>query len=105
MHSSVVVERESSSPSLRVAIVTQFPENPEIPHGGVEAVSVNLTQALGAFFDLELHVITVDRNRTTATQSQWESATIHRLPNMGRWTLTSALGAGRQQLQRYVKSL
>ena len=105
MHSAVAIAKEGSRPPVRVALVTQFPENPEMPHGGVEAVSVNLTQALGAFADLELHVITVDRKSTAVAQSKWEGATIHRLPNVGRWTLTSALGAGRQQLQRYLRSL
>jgi glycosyltransferase involved in cell wall biosynthesis len=97
--------KEGPRPAVRVAIVTQFPENPEMPHGGVEAVSVNLTQALSTFADLDLHVITVDRKCTVVTQSRWERATIHRLPHIGRWTLTSALGVGRLQLQRYVKSI
>ncbi len=105
MNSATAMVQEESRPSVRVAIVTQFPENPEMPHGGVEAVSVNLTQALGEFADLDLHVVTVDRKISIATQSRWERATIHRLPNIGRWTLTSALGAGRQQLQNYLKSL
>lgn len=105
MRSVVAMAKDESPPIVRVAIVTQFPEHPEMPHGGVEAVSVNLTQALGSFADLEIHVVTVDRNCTAVTRSQWEGTTIHRLPNNGRWTLTSALGAGRQQLQHYVRSL
>jgi glycosyltransferase involved in cell wall biosynthesis len=105
MNSATAMVQEESRPSVRVAIVTQFPENPEMPHGGVEAVSINLTQALGEFADLDLHVVTVDRTIRVATQTRWERATVHRLPNIGRWTLTSALGAGRQQLQNYIKSL
>lgn len=45
---------------MKVAIVTSFPRDPDRPHGGVEAVSVNLVRALARRPDLEVEVVTTD---------------------------------------------
>jgi glycosyltransferase involved in cell wall biosynthesis len=95
---------ETKSPIV-VALVTQFPENPSTPLGGVEAVSVNLTQALARYPDLDIHVVTINAQVKTEMHSTWAGATIHRLPYVGRSTLTNAVGAGRRQLHRYLESL
>lgn len=90
---------------MKIAIVTQFPNDPRAPRGGVEAVSVNLVAALAAFTDLDVHVVTVDRLEKTIGASQWQSATIHRLPHLGGSTLGNATGRGRRQISEYVSSL
>jgi glycosyltransferase involved in cell wall biosynthesis len=90
---------------LRVAIVTAFPKDPEAPYGGVEAVSVNLTRALAALDDLELHVITTDAECSDVQQTAWAGVTIHRLPKRGRHVLTDALGPGRRLVSAYVQAL
>src|SRR5581483_2505140 len=89
----------------RVAIVTQFPDDPSLPRGGVEAVSVNLVGGLATFSDLDVHVVTIDPRCSRETRSAWTGATIHRLPYLGRSTLTNAIGVGRRQIHRYLLSL
>ena len=40
---------------MKVAVITSSPDDPGAPVGGVEAVSVNLVQALAKFDDLDIH--------------------------------------------------
>jgi glycosyltransferase involved in cell wall biosynthesis len=91
--------------TLRVVMVTAFPKDPDAPHGGVEAVSVNLARALAALDDLELHVITTDAGCPDAQRSDWAGVAIHRLPKRGRHVLTDALGPGRRLVSAYVTAL
>ena len=42
-------------------MVSIFPPDINSPHGGVEAVSINLVYALTRFDYLEIHVVTTDR--------------------------------------------
>ncbi len=58
---------------LRVAIVTSFPADSDQPRGGVEAVCVNLVPALARFDDLEVHVVTTDRDCPAATVASWRA--------------------------------
>ncbi len=90
---------------MKVAIVTSFPDDPSHPHGGVEAVSVNLVRALAVLDDLDLHVVTSDPEYTSVTASRWEDSTIHRLPQTGRRMLTDAVGPGRRQMKEYLTKL
>lgn len=94
-----------NNPQLKVAIVTQFPHDTNRPHGGVEAVSVNLTKALASFDDLDIHVVTQDPQSTTATTISWENATIHQLPKPEGNTLTNAVFDGRKQITTYLEEL
>jgi hypothetical protein len=66
---------------------------------------VNLTRALAAFEDLDLHVVTMDPGCSTATRSTWQGVTIHRLPFIGRRVLTGAIGPGRRQISQYLHTL
>ena len=84
--------------SRRVAIVTQFPVDPESPRGGVEAVSVNLVRALAKHEDLDVHVVTLQRNLDGPRQIQWEGATLHCLQRGEGSELTYATGRGRAQV-------
>lgn len=111
---------------MKAAIVTSFPRDPEWPHGGVEAVSVNLVRALASRGDVDVHVVTFDiapRAPPTpeagdgpATQSPsaplgkssittWKGATIHRLPARMSSLLAYALGPGRRQIHSYLADL
>jgi glycosyltransferase involved in cell wall biosynthesis len=90
---------------LKLAIATHFPVDPDAPHGGVEAVSVNLVRALAAFDDLEVHVVTLDRGRTVTSDNDWAGAVIHRLPRHPSGELRNATGPGRRQLQEYLQRL
>lgn len=84
---------------MRVAVATSFPDDPDRPHGGVEAVSVNLVRALSKRTDCEVHVVTVRRECESYVERLWQGAVIHRLPWLGGRTLTNAVGRGRRQLQ------
>jgi glycosyltransferase involved in cell wall biosynthesis len=87
---------------LKVAIVTSFPDDPGAPVGGVESVSVNLVEALTAFSDLEIHVVTTSQTRRTPEIAQWGQAQVHRLPWAGGGVLRNATGPGRRQMQAYL---
>src|SRR5947209_1967625 len=80
---------------LKVALVTAFPADPAAPRGGVEAVSVNLVEALARFGDLDVQVVTTDVGRQEPSAYMWRGATIHRLPQRGSRVLTDAIGPGR----------
>jgi len=90
---------------VKVAVATSFPRCPEMPCGGVEAVSVTLVEALAKCKDLEIHVVTMDRACRAPTVEPWRGATVHRLPWTGRNALTYAVGAGRRQMQAYLVQL
>jgi glycosyltransferase involved in cell wall biosynthesis len=90
---------------MRVAFVTAFPRDPELPHGGVEAVSVNLVRALSELDDLELDVVTHEAGRPQAEISLWNGVSIHRLPRSDRHVLTDAIGPGRRLVSSYVRNL
>jgi glycosyltransferase involved in cell wall biosynthesis len=90
---------------VRVAIVTAFPEDPNTPRGGVEAVSVNLVQALSRHTDLELHVVTTDRSCSSPAHRIWNGIAVHRLPWVGRSTLGGAIGPARRRVSEYIRVL
>jgi glycosyltransferase involved in cell wall biosynthesis len=90
---------------MKLAVVTQFPIDPNKPHGGVEAVSVNLVQGLARQNDLDVHVVTMNVECDRPAQSDWKGATIHRLPHVGKKMLTSAIGPGRRSVSQYVTKL
>ncbi len=90
---------------MRVALVTAFPETPDKPTGGVEAVSVNLVRALSQMSDLDVQVVTTHRSRDSRAEDTWGAATIHRLPWAGGSMLRHATGPGRRQFQQYIDKL
>jgi len=90
---------------MRVVLVTWFPRDAGKPHGGVEAVSVNLTAALARQPGLDVHVVTVDRGCRESEESRWAGATIHRLPAAYGSLLKYSVGAGRRQVQRFLATL
>jgi glycosyltransferase involved in cell wall biosynthesis len=90
---------------IRVAIVTDFPHDPNDPCGGVQSVSVHLVQGLSNLKGLDLHVVTEDTECLALRETTWGNVRIHRLPRQGRNTLTNAIGPGRRQMVRYLKNL
>jgi glycosyltransferase involved in cell wall biosynthesis len=90
---------------MRVALVSAFPERPELPRGGVEAVTVTLARALRAHGGLDLHIVTVRPHLHRAETREWDGVTIHALPRRGRSTLTSAIGVDRRQVHRCLGEL
>jgi glycosyltransferase involved in cell wall biosynthesis len=90
---------------LRVAVVTSWPDDPRAPAGGVEAVSVNLVEALVPLEGLELHVVTTKRTYTSLARERWQEVYIHRLPWAGGSVLRHAVGPGRRQMQQYFATI
>ncbi len=91
---------------MKVAFVTAFPRDPAAPVGGVEAVSVTLVDALSAFDDLDLHVVTTDRSAPASGERHvWRRATVHRLPTRHRRVLVDAVGPGRRQMRAFLGRL
>ncbi len=90
---------------MKIALATWFPRDPAKPHGGVEAVSVNLTRALAEMPGNEVHVVTVDAEIREPVRESWSGATIHRLPRPPGSLLGFAKGEGRSVLQAYLRDL
>jgi glycosyltransferase involved in cell wall biosynthesis len=89
---------------MRVILITAFPDEPESPRGGVEAVSVVLVDAL-ARLGLDIHVLTVRRGIAAARDWTWNGIPVRSLPRRGRWMLTGALGADRRTVVAEVDRL
>ena len=90
---------------MRLAIVTSFPSNLNSPAGGVEAVSVNLVQALSEFEDLDIEVVTTKQDCYSQLTEDWGKVRIHRLPWAGGGMLRNAIGPGRRQMQEYLRKI
>ena len=57
---------------MKLAVVIAFPRDPKQPHGGVEAVAVNLVPALARRPELEVHVVTTHWDQTTVEVESWQ---------------------------------
>jgi glycosyltransferase involved in cell wall biosynthesis len=90
---------------VKVALVTQYPRDPEAPRGGVEAVSVNLARALRRFSDLDLHVVTTEPGLPVPEWDTLEGVPVHRLPRAAGPLLAEAIGPGRRRMRRYLAAL
>jgi len=90
---------------MRVAVVTQYPADPRAPRGGVEAVSVNLVQALARLDDLDVQVVTTSSEVPAPRTEEVDGAVVHRLPRGGGPLLSEAVGAGRRRVLQCLESL
>jgi glycosyltransferase involved in cell wall biosynthesis len=91
--------------SIKLAFVTQFPSDINRPHGGVEAVSVNIIPSLSQYSEFDIHVVTLCANTQEESITQVHGVTIHRLPKPIGSELKNALGDGKKLIERKVKSL
>jgi glycosyltransferase involved in cell wall biosynthesis len=90
---------------VKLAIVTSFPDDPNAPQGGVEAVSVNLVESLAQFDDLDIDVVTTKGSYSAHETHRWDGVNVHRLPWAGGSVLRNAIGPGRRQVQDYLRVL
>jgi glycosyltransferase involved in cell wall biosynthesis len=90
---------------VKVAVVTSFPQDPAVPIGGVEAVSVNLVGALSMLYDMDLHVVTLDSRIAHNQVTTWGKAVVHRLRCVQRSTLLNTLTIGRRLVNAYLVRL
>jgi len=89
---------------LRVVVATWFPDDPDRPRGGVEAVSATLVRALAAI-PLDVTVFTFSKSVRTATVQQWGGVSIHREPQPPGSMLKLARGAGRRRVAAFVERI
>src|SRR5581483_4264500 len=90
---------------LKLALAIAFPADPSRPRGGVEAVAVSLVRGLARRPELDVHVVTQNQTPEQPNQSSWEGATVHRLPPPGGPQIVAAVGAGRRQVQDFLRQL
>ncbi len=90
---------------MKLVLVTEFPADPESPHGGVESVSVNLTRALAALPDLEVEVVTYCGGKEEREVFDWCGARIHRLSPPSGSMFLSSIGSARREISEYVAAL
>ena len=90
---------------MKVAVVTHFPDDPTAPVDGVEAVSVNLVEALSEFDNVDIDVVTTKQDSPASGIERWGKINIHRLPWTGGSMLRNAIGAGRRQMREYLERI
>jgi glycosyltransferase involved in cell wall biosynthesis len=90
---------------MRIAFATHFPVDPSKPHGGVEAVVVNLARGLSALEGVELDIVTLDPAISSVQVSKWEGITLHRLPRKVKNELLNAVTTGRGDIKQYLTTL
>lgn len=91
---------------MKVAVYTRLPRDMSRPRGGIESVAVVLVQTLARQPDLDVHVVTLERDQATLETEQHTEFTVHRLP-ASRWpqSLDVLIGPGRRRLRDYVCAL
>ena len=91
---------------MKIAIFSRYPRDSRCPRGGVESVTVVLVRALARLDDLDVHIITLERERTEVAVEQDGDVTVHKLPG-SRWPqiLDILAGPGRKMLTDYVTEL
>jgi glycosyltransferase involved in cell wall biosynthesis len=91
---------------MKVAMFTRFPKCLDSPRGGVETVALALVRALARREDVEVDVVTLERNQRRLAKSDVGRATIHRLPGSRCPQILDILaGPGRARLKRYLAAL
>ena len=91
---------------MKVALVSRLPQHLDQPRGGVETVTLALAAALAEMDNVDVHVLTIERQRRQLKIETGLGATIHRLPG-SRWPqiLDILAGPGRARLRRYIYEL
>jgi len=92
--------------AVKVALFSRYPVDFTRPKGGVESVAVVLARALAQLEHLDVHVVTLERERAQIQIEHDEDVKVHRLPGSG-WPqiLDIHLGPGKKRLINYVKDL
>lgn len=91
--------------SIKLAFVTQFPIDVNRPHGGVEAVSVNLISSLSQYVEFDIHVLTLCPDTEKTTIECNDNVTIHRIPKPSGSELKNAIGVSKKLIESTIKSL
>ena len=84
---------------MRVAIVGDFPRDPNRIQGGVEAVVAYLAKGLTAFADLEVHTVTLKPRLAQEQTVEWAGVTAHYVPASFRFANLTQHRVNKQRLQ------
>jgi len=91
---------------LKIAVFSRYPRDSRHPKGGVESVTVVLVKALAQLDDLNVHVVTLEGDRTEIAVEQDGDVTVHRLPG-SHWPqiMDIVAGPGKKRLVSYINEL
>jgi glycosyltransferase involved in cell wall biosynthesis len=91
---------------MKVVIFSRYPVDPRHPKGGIESVTVVLVKALAQLDEMEVHLVTLERDRMKNVVEQDGDVTVHRLAG-SRWPqiLDIVAGPGKKTLVGYIKDL
>ena len=90
---------------MKVTIVTDFPDRPDSPVGGVQAISVQLVHTLAQYVEHEISVVTLSENVQSSDWSDWHGAKIIRLPRHEGNSLKVALGSGAKMIESAIEEI
>ena len=90
--------------TLRLAMVTFYPEDGRVVTGGIRMVAYNLVQALHAYPDLEIHVVHCHSDIAQDHVAQDGRATLHFLA-LPRQRLVPNLISGVQRLRKLLRAI
>ena len=90
--------------TLRLAMVTFYPEDSRVVSGGIRMVAYNLVQALRAYPDLELHVVHCHADIAHDHTERDGAATLHFLA-LPKQRLVPNLITGVQRLIRLLRAI
>lgn len=91
---------------MRIVLVSRYPRNFGRPRGGVESVTVVLARALARMKNMDVHIVTLEKNLSTKLSEQDEQVTIHRLPRTSCPEIVDIhIGPGRKRLLAKIREI
>ncbi|MDO8954855.1 MAG: glycosyltransferase family 4 protein [Gammaproteobacteria bacterium] len=91
---------------MKVVLFSRYPRSFDLPKGGVESVTVILARALARMADLNVHLITLEKELVEGMSETDDKVTIHRLA-ASTWPqiLDIHAGPGRRRLLTKIRQL
>ena len=91
---------------MKVVVFSRFPHDINQPRGGVETATLGLLKGLAKHKEIDLHVVTLEKDVDEARVDRLEWVTVHRLPKSG-WPLFLDIlyGPGRKRVDDYIRGL
>ncbi len=91
---------------MRVVLVSRYPRTFGRPRGGVESVTVILSRALARMADMDVHLITLEKNLSKELIEQDGPVNIHRLPRSSWPEIVDIhVGPGRKSLLAKISEI
>jgi len=91
---------------VRLVLISRYPRSFDRPRGGVESVTVILARALARIKDMDVHLVTLERNLSEELIEHDEQVTIHRLPRTSCPEIIDIhVGPGRKRLLSKIREI